>query len=67
MYEGTAPITNIANSEVGGAGAMFGVFWAAPGAGGWPETDAPRTTIATSRVGTEIRARGTRFVATFRF
>ena len=38
-----------------------------PRAPGWPETDSPRKMIASSGVGTQIRALGTRFVAIFRF
>ena len=41
-------------------------FWP-PRAPGWPETDSPRNMIANSRVDTQIRAPGTRFVAIFRF
>ena len=41
----------------------FGVFRAP----GWPETDSPRKTIASSGVETQIRALETPFVAIFRF
>ena len=42
-------------------------FFGLPRAPGWPETDSPRSMMASSGVETEIRALGTRFVAIFRF
>merc|ERR1712035_172544 len=46
---------------------IFWIFFGAFRAPGWPETDSPRKTIASSGVETQIRALETPFVAIFRF
>ena len=46
---------------------QFAVRVGPPRAPGWPETDSPRKTIASSGVETQIRALETPFVAIFRF
>ena len=48
------------------SGRLSRLFWP-PRAPGWPETDSPRKTIASSGVETRIRALGTRFVAVVPF